>query len=42
LAEAAEIARQHEVDLDVDGPTREDWENATQPSRSFLSRLLGR
>ncbi len=41
LAEAAEIARQHEVDLDVDGPTREDWERATQPKRSFLSRLLG-
>jgi hypothetical protein len=42
LAEAAEIARQHEVDLDVGGPTRQDWERATQPKGSFLSRLLGR
>jgi hypothetical protein len=43
LAEAAEIAREHGVGLDVDGPTREDWEKTTtQPSRSFLSRLLGR
>jgi hypothetical protein len=42
LAEAAKIAREHGADLDVDGPTRKEWEKATQPSRSFLSRLLGR
>lgn len=42
LTEAAEIAREHGVELDVDGPTREDWERAAEPGRSFLSRLLGR
>jgi len=42
LAEASEIARQHGAELDVDGPTREDWEKADEPRRSLLSRLLGR
>ena len=42
LTEAAEIAREHGIDLDVDGPSREEWEKAGQPQRSFLSRLLGR
>ena len=42
LTEAAEIAREHGVDLDVDGPSRKEWEKAGQPKRSFLSRLLGR
>jgi hypothetical protein len=42
LTEAGEIAREHGVGLDVDGPTREDWEKTAQPSRSFLSRLFGR
>ena len=42
LSEATEIARKHGVELDVDGPTREDWEKSGEPRRSFLSRLLGR
>jgi hypothetical protein len=42
LTEAVAIGRKHGVEVDVDGPTREDWEKATQPRRSFLSRLLGR
>jgi hypothetical protein len=42
LAEAAEIAREQGVELDVDGPTRAEWEKATGPQRSFLGRLLGR
>jgi hypothetical protein len=42
LTEAAEIARSHGVELDVDGPTREEWEKATRPTPSFLSRLLRR
>jgi hypothetical protein len=42
LSEAAEIAHEHGVELDVDGPTREDWEEAAEPRRSFVSRLLGR
>jgi hypothetical protein len=42
LTQAAEIAREHGVELDVDGPTHEDWDEAAEPRRSFLSRLLGR
>jgi hypothetical protein len=42
LAKAAEIAREHGVDLDVDGPSRKDWEEAGEPRRSLLSRLFGR
>jgi hypothetical protein len=42
LTQAAQVAREHGVELDVDGPTRENWERATPPTRSFLSRLLGR
>lgn len=42
LAEASEIARQHDAELDVDGPTREDWEKAGESRRSLLSRLFGR
>ena len=42
LTEATGIARKHGVELDVDGPTREDWEKAGEPRRSLLSRLLGR
>ena len=42
LAEAAEIAREHGVELDVDGLTREDWDKAAEPRRSLLSRLFGR
>ena len=42
LAEASEIARQHDAELDVDGPARDDWEKASQPRRSRLSRLFGR
>ena len=40
LAQAAETARAHGAELDVDGPTREEWDAA--PQRSFLSRLFGR
>ena len=40
LKEAAEIARRHEAELDVDGPTREEWD--APPRRSFMDRLLGR
>ena len=40
LREAAEIARRHEAELDVDGPTREEWD--VPPRRSFMDRLLGR
>ena len=40
LAEAATIAAAHDAELDVDGPTRQEW---GQPARrSFLDRLLGR
>jgi hypothetical protein len=43
FAEAAEIARRHDVELDVDGLTREDWAELNEPPRrSLLSRLLGR
>ncbi len=42
LADAAEIARKHDVELDVDGPTREEWDKLGAPRRSFLTRLLGR
>jgi hypothetical protein len=36
-----QIGRVH-LELDVDGPTREEWERIGAPRRSFLSRLLGR
>ena len=39
LVEAAKIAAKHDADLDVDGPTREQWD---EPPRSLLDRLLGR
>jgi len=43
LAKAAEIARENGVELDVDGPTRQEWDELTAPPRrSFLHRLLGR
>lgn len=42
LAAAAGIAREHDAELDVDGPAREEWDEITEPPRrSFLSRLLG-
>ena len=43
LREATEIAQNHDAELDVDGPTREEWEalDAT-PRRSFFDRLRGR
>ena len=40
LTEAATIAAEHDAELDVDGPSREEW-NRRSPHRSFLSRLLG-
>jgi hypothetical protein len=40
LARAAEIAAEHDAKLEVDGPTREQWDEP--PRRSFLDRLLGR
>jgi hypothetical protein len=43
LEEAARIARSHHAELDVDGPTREEWEALdAPPRRSFLDRLFGR
>ena len=41
LAEAARIASEHAAGLDVDGPTRDEWD-AAPVRRSFLGRLLGR
>jgi hypothetical protein len=40
LTAAAEIARRHDAELDVDGPTREEW--GAPPRRSLFDRLLGR
>jgi hypothetical protein len=40
LAEAAKIAKEHDVELDVDGPTREQWDRPAR--RSFVDRLLRR
>jgi hypothetical protein len=43
LAAAAEVAREHGAELDVDGPSREDWDALGEPPRpSLLSRLLRR
>ncbi len=43
LAKAAEIARENGVELDVDGPTREEWDELdAPPRRSLLDRLFGR
>ena len=42
-AAAADLAREHGAELDVDGPTREEWEaDDGGRRRSLLSRLLGR
>jgi hypothetical protein len=40
LARAAEIARSHGAELDVDGPTREEWDAPAR--RSLFGRLLSR
>jgi hypothetical protein len=40
-AAAAEIAREHGAELDVDGPTREEWDDH-DARRSLLDRLFGR
>jgi len=40
LVEATRIAAEYHAELDVDGPTREEWD--APPHRSFLDRLLGR
>ena len=40
LAEATKIAVEHDAELDLDGPTREQWDEP--PRRSFLERLFGR
>jgi hypothetical protein len=45
FAKATEIAREKGVELDVDGPTREEWRETggdASPRRSFLNRLFGR
>ena len=42
LAAAAEIAREQGAELDVDGPSREDWEADFERRRSLLGRLFGR
>jgi hypothetical protein len=41
LTEAARIAGEHAAELDVDGPTRDEWD-AAPIRRSFFGRLLGR
>lgn len=43
-AAAAEVAREQGAELDVDGPTRDEWDadNRDGPRRSLLDRLLGR
>jgi hypothetical protein len=40
LIEATEVARQHGAELDVDGPTRDQWDAPAR--RSLVDRLLGR
>jgi len=40
LARAAKIAAEHDAELDLDGPTREEWDRG--PRRSLVDRLLGR
>ena len=42
LAAAAEIAREQGAELDVDGPSRADWEAGFERRRSLLGRLFGR
>ena len=42
LTEAAGIAREHGVELDVDGPTRDEWDKPDDEPRSFFARLFGR
>jgi len=43
LAAAAEVAREHSADLDVDGPTRDEWDESSETEpRSLFKRLLGR
>ena len=41
LTAATHVAGEHGAELDVDGPTREEWDEEPPP-RSFLSRLLRR
>ena len=44
FTEAARVASEHVAELDVDGPTRDEWDaaDAAPVRRSFLGRLLGR
>jgi hypothetical protein len=43
FAKAAEIARENGVEVDGDGPTREEWDGLhALPRRSLLKRLFGR
>jgi len=43
LAKAAEIARANGAEVDIDGPTREEWDDADAPeTESFLKRLFRR
>lgn len=44
FAAAAQLAREHGAELDVDGPTRKQWDadHGNEPRRSFLGRLFGR
>jgi hypothetical protein len=42
LTEATRIARENGVELDVDGPTRAEWDKLDAPRRSFLDRLFRR
>jgi hypothetical protein len=42
LATAAEVARDHGAELDVDGPSRKDWAALSGDKPSFVKRLFGR
>jgi hypothetical protein len=37
LAAAAGIAREHDAERDVDGPTREEWDEIREPPRALVS-----
>ena len=43
LAKAAKIARANGAELDIDGPTREEWDQPdASEKRSFLDRVFRR
>jgi hypothetical protein len=43
LTAAADVAREHSAELDVDGPTRDEWDEMSDVAPpSLFKRLLGR